>query len=293
MNTSPFHPDLRLAATLLPSAVVTPSLLPLIRRVTSANGKDTTEVARIGDGVSVRVHRPAGARSRTAGVLWIHGGGYVLGTAEQNDALCCHFAAELGAVVVAVDYRLAPEYPYPAALDDCYHALQWLGAQPDVDAERIAIAGASAGGGLAAALALAARDRGGVQPIFQLLSYPMLDDRSVRPDLETGHFRLWNTSANRFGWESYLGTADPAEAVPARRTDLAGLAPAWIGVGTLDLFHSENIAYAERLRAAGVPCETLEVNGAFHGFDEVLACAGISRTYRAAQVAALLSALLA
>lgn len=236
------------------------------------------------------MHRPAVTASSAPGLLWIHGGGYVLGSAQQNDAMCRHFATELGAVVAAVDYRLAPENPYPAALDDCYAALQWLGAQPEVDPGRIVIAGGSAGGGLAAALAFAARDRGGVQPLLQLLAYPMLDDRSVGPELETGRFRLWNTAANRFGWESYLGAADPAQAVPARRTDLSGLAPAWIGVGTLDLFHAEDMAYAERLRAAGVPCEVLEVPGAFHGFDEILTHAGVTRAFRAAQVAALESA---
>lgn len=291
LDTSAFHPDLRRAAVVLPARSVTATTLPLLRRLTSLTGRRGTEVVRIDDRVSVRVHRPAPGSSPSAGILWIHGGGYVLGGPQQNDGLCLRLAAELGAVVAAVSYRLAPEHPYPAALDDCYAALQWLGEQAEVDADRIAIAGNSAGGGLTAALAFAARDRGGVRPVVQLLSYPMLDDRSTGAELETGLLRMWNTEANRFGWQSYLGDADPEVAVPARRTDPAGLAPAWIGVGTADLFHAEDLAYAERLRDAGVPCRVHEVPGAFHGFDEVLPRTGVARAYLAEQIAVLRTAL--
>lgn len=290
LDPTDFHPDLRLAATVLPGRAVSPALLPLLRRLTALIGNDGTEVVPIAEGVTVRVHRPALCASPAPAVLWIHGGGYVLGNARQDDPLCRYLATRLGAVVAAVDYRLAPEHPYPVPLEDCYTALRWLAARPEIDAGRIAVAGASAGGGLAAALAFTARDRDEVRPLFQLLSYPMLDDRTVGPELETGRLRLWNTTANRFGWRSYLGAADPAAAVPARRTDLAGLAPAWIGCGTLDLFHAENLAYADRLRAAGVPCEVHEVPGAFHGFDQVVPGAGVSRAYRGIQCAALRAA---
>ncbi|MFC3965550.1 alpha/beta hydrolase [Nocardia jiangsuensis] len=293
LDPSAFHPELRLHARLLPGRPVTALTLPLMRRLGDLVPEGQAEVVEIGEHVSVRVHRPTLAAAPGPALLWIHGGGYVFGSARQNDRLCRTFADELNAVVAAVEYRLAPEHPYPAALDDCYDALQWLGAQPEIDPERIAVAGASAGGGLAAALAFAARDRGGVRPVLQVLSYPMLDDRSTGTELETGTFRLWNTAANRFGWRAYLGGADPAAAVPARRTDLAGLAPAWIGVGTLDLFHAEDLAYAERLRAAGVEVRVLEVPGAFHGFDEVAADTGVARDYIAAQVVSLRAALTA
>ena len=162
-----------------------------------------------------------------------------------------------------------------------------------MDPARVAIGGASAGGGLAAALALLARDRGEIDLAAQLLVYPMLDDRTVeRTDLDHPGHRLWNQSSNRFGWRAYLGDADPDVAVPARRADLSGLPPAWIGVGTFDLFHDEDLAYAERLRVAGVPCEVLVVDGAFHGFDGIAPKADVSKSFFASQCE-MLKALLA
>jgi acetyl esterase/lipase len=137
-----------------------------------------------------------------------------------------------------------------------------------VDSERVIIGGASAGGGLAAALALLARDRGEVTPLFQLLVYPMLDDRSAARPADPRH-KLWDPQANQFGWTAYLGDADPAVAAPGRREDLSGLPPAWIGVGTHDLFHDEDLDYAQRLSDSGVPCQVDLVRGAFHGFDLV------------------------
>ena len=182
--------------------------------------------------------------------MWIHGGGYVIGTAQQDDRLCRRFSTRLGITVASVDYRLAPEHPYPAPLEDCYAALAWLAALPAVDRERVAIGGASAGGGLAAALALLARDRGershrcsSSWPIR--CSTTAVREYRRRPELPA----VGSTRSNHFGWTAYLGDADPQVAVPARRDDLSGLAPAWIGVGTHDLFHDEDLAYAERLRA--------------------------------------------
>ena len=218
-----------------------------------------------------------------------------MGTAAQDDAVCQHLANDVGLIVVAVDHRLAPEHPFPTPLHDCNDALAWLAEQPDVDRDRVAIGGASAGGGLAAALAVLARERGGIQPSFQLLSYPMLDDRTAaRVDLDDRHARLWNNRSNRFGWTAYLNQApggpgiDPCAAA-ARCTDLAGLPPAWIGVGTLDLFLDEDLAYAAALRAAGVPCEVETVEGAFHGFDSVRPRASITQAFRASQARALRS----
>jgi acetyl esterase/lipase len=246
----------------------------------------------------MRLHRPPpGTTAQYPGLLWIHGGGYIVGSAAQDDALCRAIADRLGILVAAVDYRLAPEHPFPVPLHDCHDALVWLARRPDVDDTRIAIGGASAGGGLAAALALLARQRADVTPAFQLLSYPMLDDRTVlRDDIDERGFRLWNTRANRFGWQSYLGAVPGSPeisglAAPARHEDLAALPPAWIGVGTLDLFHGEAVIYAERLRSAGVACDLEIVSGAFHGFDTVRPNASITRQFRAAQIRALVRAL--
>jgi acetyl esterase/lipase len=292
MPSADFHPDLRRVARLAPTGLIGPRSLRLIRALSGLQRRrshDGVEVLTLGSGVGVRLHQPIGV-SHGPALLWMHGGGYVLGSAQQDDTLCHHFTRELGITVASVDYRLAPEHPYPAPLEDCYSALTWLAGLPAVDPARVAIGGASAGGGLAAALALLARDRGDVTPVLQLLAYPMLDDRSgVGP--KNPNYRLWGPKSNRFGWAAYLGNADPQVAVPARRDDLSGLPPAWIGVGTHDLFHDEDIAYAERLTAAGVPCHVEVVPGAFHGFDLVVPKAAVSRSFFASQCASLRTAL--
>lgn len=243
-------------------------------------------------GAGVRLFRPIGVAEPVPALLWIHGGGFVMGTARQDDRVCRGFSKRLGITVASVEYRLAPEHPYPAPLEDCYAALTWLAALPAVDPRRVAIGGASAGGGLAAALALLARDRGEVAPAFQLLVYPMLDDRSCDSG-DKPNYRLWNARANRFGWTAYLGTADPVVAVPARCEDLSGLPPTWIGVGDNDLFHDEDLAYAERLKSAGVPCQVEVVPGVFHGFDLVAPKAQVSQRFFASQCDALRSGLIA
>ncbi|MDY6867423.1 MAG: alpha/beta hydrolase fold domain-containing protein [Chloroflexota bacterium] len=231
----------------------------------------------------------------------MHGGGYVMGRPKMDDRRCLNYVRGLGITVASVDYRLAPKHPFPAALDDAYAALQWLAAQADelgLDPDRIAVGGASAGGGMAAALAQLAQDRGEVRPAFQFLIFPMLDDRTVgRADLEDKRFVLWNQRSNRFAWEAYLGRpagaadasrVDVAEyAAPARRVDLSGLPPAWIGVGTEDLFYSEGAAYAQRLRDCGVDCAFEAVQGAYHGFDVYGGDKPIVYDFRAAQLAAL------
>ncbi|MQY29170.1 alpha/beta hydrolase [Nocardia aurantia] len=294
-----FHPDLRGAARWLPRSPVNKRSLPVVRALSGLASRRVPRDVRVepaGD-ITVRVYRPPTAPARSPGLLWIHGGGYVIGSAAQDDWLCRHFARELGIVVVSADYRLAPEHPFPVPLHDCHDALAWMARQPDIDAERIAIGGASAGGGLAAALALLAHERGEVRPVFQLLAYPMIDDRTVlRTDLDESHFRLWNNKANAFGWQSYTGLAPGSPSIsglaaPARYEDLSGLPPAWIGVGSLDLFHDEDLAYAKRLADSGIACETLVVDGAFHGFDEVFAKTGVAKGFRTAQVAALAAAL--
>jgi acetyl esterase/lipase len=279
---------------MLPRTAITPWSLRFIRAVSKLPGRRAApgvEVLTLPSGVRVWLYRPPGATAPTPGLLWIHGGGYMIGSPKQDDQLCRRFVRELGATVVSVDYRLAPEHRYPVPLQDCYSALTWLAGLPAVDPDRIAIGGASAGGGLAAALALLARDRDEVSLAAQLLVYPMLDDRTAqRDDLDNPGHRLWNNSSNRFGWAAYLGDADPDVAVPARRGDLSGLPPTWIGVGTLDLFHDEDLAYAERLRAAGVSCEVEVVPGAFHGFDGMAPKTEVSQSFFASQCAVLLRA---
>jgi acetyl esterase/lipase len=283
-----FHPDLTRTARLIPRTMITPKSLPVFRvagRLMDRRTLDGVEKLTLTSGVRVRVHRPPNATGTGPGLLWIHGGGYLIGSAAQDDAVCRRFAKELDATVVAVDYRLAPEFPYPIPLEDCYGALSWLPSLPAVDPALVAIGGASAGGGLAAALALLARDRNEIDVAAQLLVYPMLDDRSsTQEGLDDHHQRMWTQKSNLYGWTSYLGDADPNIAVPARRDDLGGLPPAWIGVGDNDLFHQEDLAYAERLVAAGVPCDVEVVPGAFHGFDGVVPKAPVSQAFFRSQV---------
>lgn len=288
MGNADIAPELRRVARFVPRRMLYRWSLPLVRRLRTVRSSDAgVDVVTLPGGAGARLYRPEGAHRPGPALLWIHGGGYVLGTAAADDDLCRAYVDRLGMVVASVEYRLAPEHPYPTPVEDCYHVLTWLAGLPGVDPHRIAIGGASAGGGLAAALAFLARDRAEVTPVLQVLSYPMLDDRTLDPALDDKGFRLWDTGANRIGWDYYLGNADRSTAVPARRTDLAGLPPAWIGVGTLDLFHDEDLAYAERLGAAGLPCEVHVAPGAFHGFDRVAPKAAVSQAYFASQCDAI------
>ena len=239
-------------------------------------------------------------RSRPSGaLLWIHGGGYVIGDPAAEHTVCSRYARELGIVVVTPGYRLAPEHPFPAGLEDCYAALRWLHDHADelgIDRTRIAVGGESAGGGLAAALAQLAHDRGEVPVCFQLLIYPMLDDRTAL-DRDRAPTLVWTPRSNVFGWTAYLGhppdqREDRPYAVPSRRADLSGLPPAWIGVGSIDLFHDEDVAYAERLRAAGVACQVETVPSMYHGaFSLAPAAAVTAETFRSRATAALRTAL--
>ncbi|OBJ32760.1 alpha/beta hydrolase [Mycobacterium colombiense] len=290
-NSQRFHPDLRVIAHLLPGGAFNRRTLPVIRALTRLQARRSpkdVEVARLPSGISVRLHRPPHPDNAGGALLWIHGGGYVIGSAAQDDRLCRRFADRLGIPVASVDYRLAPKHPYPAALEDCYEALAWLTRLPGIDPTRVAIGGASAGGGLTAALALFARDRGELAPVFQLMLYPMVDDRSCdRPGVRNRRYRMWNPDTNRLGWTAYLNGADPQVAVPSRHDDLSGLPPAWIGVGTLDPLHDENVEHARRLEDAGVTCDLDIVTGAFHGFDIVAPAAGVSRAFFDRQCEAL------
>ena len=237
------------------------------------------------------VYRPVSAEGPLPVYLHLHGGGYIMGSPEGSDLQSIQLASALSCVVVSVDYRLAPEHPWPAGLEDAYAALDHLFRHADamgIDAARIAIGGESAGGGLAAALALKARDEGDHKVLYQLLVYPMVDDRTAgeQPhDPLTGEY-VWRPEHNRYAWAAYLGEADPAMAAPARAVSLKDLPPVWIGVGTLDLFLDENIAYARRLMAAGVATELKVYPSAFHGFS-FNPEAAVSKAYAADYAGAL------
>ncbi len=229
--------------------------------------------------VRVLIYQPATAQGPLPALLWIHGGGYVIGSADQDDLTVKSIVSAIGCTAVSVDYRLAPETAHPGPVEDCYAALTWLFTHADelgVDTMRLAIGGASAGGGLAAALGLLTRDRGAVPLAFQLLIYPMLDDRTVtttEPHPYTGEF-IWTAQANRFGWRALLGQEPGGPdvspyAAAARAESLAGLPPTFISVGALDLFLEEDLEYARRLMRAGVPTELHVYPGAYHGFNMV------------------------
>jgi len=286
----PFHPDLQQVRFLPQLSLGTRSLrvMRFLGRLARPDG--SVPVVPVSPDVSVRLFRPAGPGPFPA-LLWVHGGGLVSGTAAMDDAFCRRVSEELGAVVASVEYRLAPEHPFPTPLEDCWTALTWLAGRADVDPARVAVGGASAGGNLAAGTVLLARERG-LDLVFQLLVYPMLDDRTTA-HADPSAVRVWTPGSNRFGWSSYLGDTTEVSplAAPARAEDLTGQPPAWIGVGTHDLFHAEDVEHARRLRAAGVEVELLEVPGAYHGFDAVQGAAAVSREFRDAQVAALRRAL--
>lgn len=224
--------------------------------------------------VRLRVHRRKGLAGDAPCLFWIHGGGYVLGAPEQDDLRFDRWCQRFDVVGVAVQYRLAPEHPYPAPVEDCYAGLRWVkehGADIGVDTARVGIGGPSGGGGLAAALGLLVRDRKQFDIDYQLLIYPMIDDTrtSVTANWDVP---VWDPKSNEFGWSSYLGplfgTPDvPYHAAPSRCTDLSGLPPTYIMVGTLDGFADEDIAYAQRLNQCGVPVELHVYPGAPHGFE--------------------------
>ncbi len=236
---------------------------------------------------SVRIYRPDDQAS-SAALFWIHGGGMIIGRASMDDRLCAATARELGIVVVSAEYRLAPEHPFPEPLYDCHWGWLWLqqnAASLGVDPARVAVGGQSAGGGLAAGLVQLLTDSEGPSPVAQWLFCPMLDDRTAanRSLDRTDHF-IWNNAKNRFGWHSYLNEEPgspniPSYAAPARRANLEGLPRTWIGVGDIDLFYDEDMAYADALSAAGVAVTTEVVPGAPHGFEAVKPSAQISRSY--------------
>ncbi|GLB90990.1 hypothetical protein Mkiyose1384_47800 [Mycobacterium kiyosense] len=252
--------------------------LPLFRRasrIPSPAGPGVTVTERRAGEPSVRVLivTPTHIAAPRPAVLYIHGGGYVMGSPEMEVGFAARLARELGVVTVSPDYRLAPEHPFPAGLDDCMTVLRWLrtnAAELGIDPQRLAVMGASAGGGLAAAVAQRSHDEG-IPLRAQVLVYPMLDDRSTLRTDHAGRGRfMWTPEANRFGWSCYLGRQPrmsdaPEYAAPARRQDLSGLPPAWVGVGELDLFYTEDVDYAQRLQSSGVTSTLVTIPGMYHG----------------------------
>jgi acetyl esterase/lipase len=224
--------------------------------------------------VAVRIHRARDATGLLPAIVSFHGGGYVIGSYDLDDPLFDRWCPSLGVVGLSVDYRLAPETTYPGPLEDCYRALQWAYTNAEelgIDGNRIGIHGLSAGGGLAAALALLARDRGEVPIAFQLLDCPMLDDRQTTPSIKADDLYVWTAASNDFAWRAYLGalygSADvPAYAAPARANDLTNLPPTCLVVGSIDGFRDEDIAYAQRLNQAGVSCELHVIAGLPHAY---------------------------
>lgn len=252
--------------------------------------------------VPVRVHLPARRNDMAPGLLYIHGGGFVMSDLELYYSTVLRAADELGTVVVAVEYRLAPEHPFPAPLEDCYAALTWMAqdaAELGIDPARVGVIGESAGGGLAAGVTLLARDRGGPQLCFQLLEVPELDDRMNTPSMRARHddSRLWDQSSLVFGWRCYLGTEPGSAGVssyaaPGRAEDLSELPPAFVAACQFDPLRDEAIAYAQKLMLAGIPTELHCYPGTFHD-SSMIEHAAVSRRMRADQMAALRRGLMA
>jgi acetyl esterase/lipase len=249
-------------------------------------------------GVRLRTYHPVGLPGPLPALYWIHGGGMITGGLAMDDRLMHRYATEVGCVAVSVEYRLAPEHPHPAPVEDCYAGLLWTAENTDllgIDPDRIAIGGTSAGGGLAAGTALLARDRGGPALAYQLLLSPMLDDRNTTPSSRefTQPGMPWNRAANLFGWTALLGGATDVSpyAAPARANDLSGLPPTYLDAGELEVFRDECLEYARHLTTAGASTEFHLYPGACHGWDTLVPDAAISQRATTARVAALRRAL--
>ncbi|MBA3037323.1 MAG: alpha/beta hydrolase [Desulfobacterium sp.] len=239
----------------------------------------------VNSNLRIKIYQPKERGQILPGVLFIHGGGFIIGSPEVEEALCYRYVGEINCVVVSVDYRLAPENPFPAGLEDCYAALKWFSqnaSELKIDASRIAVTGGSAGGGLTAALCLLARDRKGPEIVFQMPLSPMLDDRNITPSSnQITDKRVLSHSTNVKAWELYLDGIKKDEvsqyAAPSRATDLSGLPPAYIIVGELDPLRDETIDYVLRLSQAGVSTEFCLYPGCFHGFEAFAPLAEISK----------------
>lgn len=303
---------LKLLETVSPAIDITEQMLPLLRGMPARFDVDKRDIERTAltvrlvpgpagaPDVSVNIYRPNDAKGDLPCIFHIHGGGYVMGSATAMEAAHRPMAADLECCIVSVDYRLAPETRFPGAIEDCYAALGWVIANAGelkINTARVGLMGESAGGGLAAALALLVRDRGEFKLAFQHLIFPMIDDRTcTHPDPHpyVGEF-VWTPQRNHFGWASLLGVEPGSEGVSsyaaaARAENVAGLPPAYIATGSLDLFLEENLEYARRLWRAGVPTELHVYPGGFHGF-QWDPSADITRTAKRDSYAALAKAM--
>ncbi|WP_238007490.1 alpha/beta hydrolase [Dactylosporangium sp. AC04546] len=304
----PYDPELAAALQAIEAAAppaLTLDLIPAVREAGVAGippldelfaGRDiawhdVTIAGHNGDDILVSVYHRKGRDAPAAGIYHVHGGGMVMGDRSLGVSLFADQIERGDAVVVSVEYRLAPEHPDPYPVEDCYAGLVWTAehaTELGIDPARLMIAGGSAGGGLAAGVALLSRDRGGPALFAQLLMCPMLDDRddtvSTR-QIETG---MWNRASNRTGWTALLGDRRGGDdvsiyAAPARATDLSGLPPAYIDCGSAEVFRDEDVAYAQRLWAAGVQAELHVWAGGFHGFEGLAPHAEVSRAAGAAR----------
>jgi acetyl esterase/lipase len=282
-------PEVAEAIKVVPFGDLSLELLPPLRARFDMPVSDRVErTDRVVPGdpaVPVRVHRAKAAGGVQPCVYSIHGGGYVIGSNVMDDLVFDDLCPALGVVGVSVDYRLAPETPYPGPLEDCYAGLRWTyehAGELGIDRDCIGVMGVSAGGGLAAALSLLARDRGEVPVAFQLLDQPMLDDRQITQSSREEGLQVWSRASNTFGWTAYLGDLYgrddvPPTAAPARATDLSGLPPTFVSVGAVDGFRDEDVDYATRLNQAGVPTELHVYPGACHGFNMIARDAAVSK----------------
>lgn len=317
MTTYPFDPELAAALAMMPTAAVSDltaardemaGMITVLNADVDTDGVDVTDLHVPGPegapDILLRCYRPQ--RPATPGplpvVYDIHGGGFILGTPDLDHGHNVLLSRELGALVISVDYRLAPEHPYPAGLEDCYAGLSWVAenaAELGADPDRVVLFGSSAGGGLAAGLALLTRDRGGPAVRFQYLGIPELDDRLDTPSMRAfTDTPLWNRPNAVISWDSYLGPGTPGTdgvplyAAPARATaaDLAGLPPAYVSVMQFDPLRDEGIDYARTLLAAGVAVELHLFPGTFHG-SGMIAHAEVSQREIAEALAVLARAL--
>jgi len=283
MKLKDCHPELRSRLRFIPvnrmynrfGLFILRRLLSLVFLI-SRTSKNVTYEDRSLINAGVRIYRPKIKTTSKIGVIWIHGGGMVSGNNTMDNRMCSRYVEELGAVVFSVDYRLAPENPFPAGIDDCFEVWQWIQRNAedfDICQQAIIIAGQSGGGGLAASLAHRIFEFGGPQPIAQLLFCPMLDDQTARNrELDAIQHIGWNNRNNRAAWNWYFSTDSldlkrPKNSVAARRNDLRGLPPTWLGIGDIDLFYEETRLYAVRLKKAGVDVIFDVVPMAPHGFE--------------------------
>ena len=253
-------------------------------------------IAGPGGDLPIRIYTPAQGSGPRAGVLYIHGGGMVLGNLETDHLSAVMLCETLGVVLVSVDYRLAPEHPAPAAIDDCFAALVWMAQNAEslgVKSDRLCVYGGSAGGGLAIATALMTRDHDGPSLHFVMAPYPMIDDRhETASSKQITDVGIWDRAGNVEAWDWYLGGQPATQySAPARAMDLSGLPSMYIDVGDVDMFHDEDVEFVGRLKAAGVPVEFHVHPGSYHASEVFAPMAALSAKIWGLRIAAMQKAI--